>query len=223
MVQIASSVAVRVLAHSAGADGRKREILAAASRVFRRRGLEQAGMREIAAELGMTAGNLYYYFRSKADLVRFCQETTLDALLAGGAAVRLRPVGAAEQLFGLLTAHVVCLNETYPGSLAHLETEALEDGDRAALLAKRKRYEQLYAELLELGQASGELRPLDTGLAVRALLGAVNWTVKWFQPDGGKSAEAVGRDIAELLVRGLLAPGTPFKPGPAFTETNDER
>ncbi|MEO8277220.1 MAG: helix-turn-helix domain-containing protein, partial [Thermoanaerobaculia bacterium] len=45
-----------------GADARRREILAAASRLFRREGLASAGMREIAAELGMTAGNLYYYF-----------------------------------------------------------------------------------------------------------------------------------------------------------------
>ncbi|HEX6901001.1 MAG TPA: hypothetical protein VF789_14855 [Thermoanaerobaculia bacterium] len=38
-----------------------------------------------------------------------------------------------------------------------------------------------------------------------ALLGAVNWTVKWFRPDGGKSAREIGRECAELLVRGLLA------------------
>ena len=53
------------------ADARRREILAAASRLFRERGLHDAGMREIAAALGMTAGNLYYYFGSKQELLAY--------------------------------------------------------------------------------------------------------------------------------------------------------
>ncbi len=44
-------------------------------------------------------------------------------------------------------------------------------------------------------------------MAALAVLGAVNWTVKWFRPEGGKRAERSAREHADLLVRGLLAPG----------------
>ena len=43
------------------------------------------------------------------------------------------------------------------------------------------------------------------------ILGAVNWTVKWFRPDGRKSAREIGREQAELLVRGVLADLPPRK------------
>ena len=64
------------------ADLTRRRILEAASRVFQRQGLAATGMRDIAAELGMHVGNLYYYFEDRRDLLAFCQETTLERLLA---------------------------------------------------------------------------------------------------------------------------------------------
>ena len=41
-----------------------------------------------------------------------------------------------------------------------------------------------------------------------AILGAVNWTVKWFRPEGGKTAAQIGREFADLLVGGLTAEGS---------------
>ena len=106
-----------------------------------------------------------------------------------------------------IVAHAVCVNETLPGSLAHLEIEALPEAQRTPLLRKRKRYERLLTGLVELGQERGELRAGDARLAVLAMLGALNWTVKWFSPGGERSAAAVGERFAELFLDGL-AKGT---------------
>ncbi len=100
---------------------KKREILDAASRVFRRRGLQSTGMRDIAAELGMAVGNLYYYFKDKEELLAFVQEGTLEGLLDLAVQVRKNRLPADAQ------GHVVLLNEGIPGSLAHLEVEALRE------------------------------------------------------------------------------------------------
>lgn len=204
MVQIAA----RLEASGPAADRRRREILAAASRLFRARGLHATGMREIAAALGMTAGNLYYYFPSKQDLLAYCQEATLGQLLAlarGGTSGPPRPPD--ERLRDLIEGHVSVLNEATPGSLAHLEVNEVPPARRAALLACRRSYEAAIRELIDAGVAAGTFRPVDSRLATLALLGALNWTVKWFQPGGRKSATEVGREFADLLLRGLLAGG----------------
>jgi hypothetical protein len=57
------------------------------------------------------------------------------------------------------------------------------------------------------GIAAGVFRPVDAKTAALAILGAVNWTVKWFRPEGAKSARAIGEEFAEQMVRGLLAEG----------------
>jgi AcrR family transcriptional regulator len=212
MVQTAAVATARLEPGSA-ADGRRREILAAASRLFRARGLHATGMREIAAELGMTAGNLYYYFPSKQDLLAYCQEATLAELLAlversaAGRGRAQRPArSAAMRLREILVGHVVALNQSTPGSLAHLEIEEVPPGRRKSLLAGRRRYESSLRRLLVEGMRSGELRTVDPRLATLALLGALNWTVKWFDPSGPKSAREVGESIADLLLAGIASP-----------------
>jgi AcrR family transcriptional regulator len=186
---------------------KKREILDAASRVFRRKGLHASGMRDIAAELGMAVGNLYYYFKDKGELLAFVQEEALSGLLDLAARVRATDLRADAQLLLLIEGHVVLLNETTPGSLAHLEVEALGERWREAVQERRDAYERVFREVIEAGIASGVFRRTDPKVAALALLGAANWTVKWFRPDGAKSAGTIGRECAELLVRGLLAEG----------------
>jgi hypothetical protein len=83
--------------------------------------------------------------------------------------------------------------------------EALQGHRRKAVQERRDRYEAAVRELLEQGAAAGVFRPLDAAVAARAILGALNWTVKWFRADGGKSAGAIGEEIGALLVRGVLA------------------
>lgn len=183
---------------------RKREIVEAASRVFRRRGLQAAGMREIAAELGMAVGNLYYYFRDKEALLAFVQEDALRGLLDLAAEARAMDAPADRRLAHLIEGHVVRLNEGTPGSLAHLEVEALGDPLRQDVQRQRDAYERACREIIEDGVETGTFRPCDPKVAALAILGAVNWTVKWFRPEGGKSAREIGRECADLLVRGLL-------------------
>lgn len=183
---------------------KKREILDAASRVFRRRGLQSAGMRDIAAELGMAVGNLYYYFKDKEELLAFVQENALEGLLALAAQVRKSRLPADARLRLLIEGHVVLLNEEIPGSLAHLEVEALREPWRRKIQDQRDEYERTFREILEEGMAAGVFRQADPKVSALAILGAVNWTVKWFRPDGGKSAREIGKECAELLVRGVM-------------------
>lgn len=203
MVQ--SDAGVRTEATGPAAERRRREILAAASRQFRARGLHATGMREIAAELGMTAGNLYYYFPSKQDLLAWCQKQTLERLRVLATGVEAGSGTAGERLARLVEGHVRILNQETPGSLAHLEVNEVPDARRREILDERRRYEAVFTRLIEAGIAAGEFRPLDARLATLALLGALNWTVKWFHEDGARSAEEVGRSFAELLIGGLAA------------------
>lgn len=205
MVQ--SAPTPRLEASGPAAGRRRREILAAASRLFRERGLHATGMREIAAALGMTAGNLYYYFPSKQELLAYCQEETLGQLLELAHRARASSRAPQERLRDLIEGHVTVLNETTPGSLAHLEVNEVPAARRAGLLTRRRSYEGAIRELIDEGIAAGDFRKLDARLAALALLGALNWTVKWFQPDGRKTAAEVGREFADLLLRGLLAGG----------------
>jgi len=183
-------------------DRQRDAILRAAARLFRERGFADTGMRDIARAADLSAANLYHYFDGKNDLLVYCQDRALNRMLETVAAAR-RASPAADRLRLVLTAHLHTLLDEIEGATAHLQIESLPPSMRAALVEKRDRYEQALRRLLAHGIRSGEFVEMDPAIVARAMLGAMNWTVTWFRPDGPKTAATVGDMISEFLVRGV--------------------
>jgi AcrR family transcriptional regulator len=185
------------------AEARRVEILRAAASVFRARGYAAAGMREIAVAADLSPGNLYHYFAGKDELLYFCQDRSLDRLLTALAAARTGRGALPARLRALAAAHVRCLVDDLEGSAAHFEIDALPPALRRPVVAKRDRYEHGVRALVAAGIRRGELRSADATIATRAFLGALNWTARWFHPEGPHTADDVAALVADYAVGGL--------------------
>ena len=184
-------------------DRQRDAILRAAARLFRDRGFADTGMRDIAAASDISAANLYHYFNGKDELLFYCQDRALDRMLDAAASTRRTTASTADRLRAILVTHIRTLLDDIEGATAHLHTESLPPARRAVLVRKRDRYEQALRRIIADGVRSGELVDLDPAIVTRAMLGAMNWTVTWFRPEGAQSAEMVGDVIARFLVRGV--------------------
>jgi AcrR family transcriptional regulator len=186
-------------------DRQRTLILRAAAQLFRDRGFAETGMRDIADAADLSPANLYHYFDGKHDLLFYCQDRALDRMLEAVAAARRTASSAPERLRLVLTAHVHTLLDDIEGATAHLQMESLPPSLRRAIVKKRDRYEQALRRLIAEGVRSGELVDLDQAIVARAMLGAMNWTVTWFRPEGAETAAAVGDVVSRFLVRGIAA------------------
>jgi AcrR family transcriptional regulator len=162
-------------------------------------------MREIAAGLEMAPGALYYYFESKEDLLYTCQVLSLKRLLTSARRIARAGVPADEKLRQLVQAHLRYVLGELGGSFAHIEFHTLPEARFAEVVSKRDTYERLLRGVIREGIESGVLRKVDVKLSALALLGALNWTVVWWRPEGHKSLDAVASQITETFLGGMLA------------------
>lgn len=162
-------------------------------------------MRDIADAADLSAANLYHYFDGKTELLYYCQDRALDRMLGAVAAARRASPSAVERLRLVFTAHVHTLLNDIEGATAHLQVESLPPRLRSAIVRKRDRYERAVRRLIADGVRSGELVNTNPAIVARAMLGAMNWTVTWFRPEGAETADAVGDVISRFLVRGVAS------------------
>ncbi len=184
---------------------RRLEILRAAGKQFRVSGFAETGMRDIAAAADLSPANLYNYFQGKHEILFFCQDVSLDRLLAALEKARRLRAGAGEKLRMVIVSHLRCVLDEVEGSAAHLLTSALPPRLQRSLVVKRDRYEEGVRQLIVAGTRTGEFVACDPALAARAVLGALNWSVRWFNPDGAMTAVEIAEGFANYLIRGLLS------------------
>ena len=176
-------------------DGNRRPaLLAAAARLFRRQGFDATSTRDIAAAVGMHSGSPFYHVKSQSALLCAVMEEGMQAAIARQArAVQDVPPGpeqAHQQLRRLIGAHFDTLhgrgNDFVPVML--YEHRSLTASRRASLTQLQDAYEAAWTPVLEVLQARGQLRA-PVKLARLLILGALSWSVQWFDPKKGASLE----------------------------------
>src|SRR6266545_4054769 len=140
----------------------------------------------------------------KDEILLFCQERTLVRLLAAVREARAAPGAYAERLRSVMSAHVHCMLDELEGATAHLEVEVLPEAMRAGVIEKRDAYERAVRGLVAEGMKRGEFARTDPALVTRAMLGAVNWTARWYRPEGPRSVAEIADSLSDYLVRGLV-------------------
>jgi AcrR family transcriptional regulator len=191
---------------------RRLEILRAAGREFRMRGFAETGMRDIATAAALSPANLYNYFHGKHDILFFCQDNSLDRMIAALDKARRMRASAAIKLRVVIVSHLRCVLDEVEGSAAHLLTTALPPRQQRYLVTKRDKYEEGVRNLILGGVRSGEFAPCDPALAVRAILGSLNWSIQWFSPEGPLTAAEIAERFADYLIRGLLSKPDTLQP-----------
>ena len=192
------------MSRAAATSKRRVEILKSAAAAFHRRGYHGASVDEIASALDMTKGNLYYYFKNKEEILFACHDYSLERLLTLMAAVQAEPTPPDAKLRRLILAFVdTILNELH-GTALTLNPESLSPPLLKRIIAKRDQFDHGMRAIIQRGMDQGLFEPGDPKMIEFAIMGAVNWIPKWFEPTGSSTADQVGAAFANYLVGGLM-------------------
>ena len=189
---------------SATTSDRRIEILKSAAAAFRRRGYHGASVDEIASALAMTKGNLYYYFKNKEEILFACHEYSLDKLLTLMGDVHAENITPEAKLRKLVLAFVHTILDDLHGTALTLDPEALSPPLLKRVITKRDQFDHGMRTIIQQGIDQGQFRPGDPKMIEFAMMGAVNWISKWFDPAGEQTSDQIGDAFADYLVGGLL-------------------
>lgn len=185
----------------------RERILNAAARLFRDRGYKSTTVRDIAAEVGILSGSLFYHFKSKEQmLVEMVREAVISMCV--GAERLIAPISdPVDRLRVLVRFELDCFAGSQTRDYFAVMVSEWRDvpvSVQPEMRVMRQRYQALVRTVIDECDAAGLLR-LEPDAAAKVLHGATTGAVTWFRSSGRYGVEEFARILADLVLRDPLA------------------
>ena len=148
-------------------------ILDSATRCFARDGYDTTGVAEICETAGVSKGAFYYHFESKEAVFLELIDSWLKALEATLQEVTAQAETVPDGLLDMagMVQQVFENNRQFMGLFLELWTHASRNEKvRLATLAPYRRYQDIFASLIQRGIDEGTIAPVDPAAAGQMLL-----------------------------------------------------
>lgn len=187
-----------------GTISRREPLLEAAARLFSAQGYRETSMRDIAAEVDMLVGSIYYHFKSKEELLLAVYREGVHRFTAAmDQALAQSSSDPWDKLERVCVAHLSLLLDGGPFTriVAPEFFRSFPPDIAQEIVHERDAYEKRFAKLIsELPLPSHK----SQALIKLSLLGSLNWSLTWYHP-GIYTPEEIGRQFVSFIRDGLQA------------------
>jgi len=187
-------------------SSRLEEVLQSAANIFFAKGFHATSIEDVARDVGMLKGSLYYYIKSKDDLLF---RLLLAGIEDGDAfiAQQIDPQGdPLEQLERAIRAQIDYIIEKRVqfGLFLH-EFDSLSGKRQHKLISVMSRYNARFVELVQRAQQQGRLIHGQPWVIVNGILGMCNWLYRWYDADQMTDAEQIKSIFVRMIFEGVRA------------------
>ncbi|MBW7836536.1 MAG: TetR/AcrR family transcriptional regulator [Sphingomonadales bacterium] len=186
-------------------EAKRKAVIVAAARAFHEFGYVETTLDEVARRLGVTKKTLYYYIKSKNEILLELFHLWLDTQEAS--------VVHAEQLKGSALEKIAAYTHHYIQSVLQLsapidrvanELTGLSEKDRKIINKRRSSNDNRLRKILQDGIAEGSVAAdLNVKITHYTLHGAIDWFFKYYKANGELTAEQVVDEILRTLFNGM--------------------
>jgi len=185
---------------------RNREVVDAAAKVFLARGYADASVQDVADELGILKGSLYYYISTKEDLLFWLLEEVHEDVHR-----ILEEVEALDGLDPLARLHEYVRRqvEYNASNLAKIsvyyhDIEQLGDERREDIKGRRSAHERFVMTMIKDAQGRKEIDPgADPRVLANCVFAVIIWIYRWYRPGGRVKRDELASTLADFAIGGL--------------------
>ncbi len=184
-------------------SARKRQILKVSAELFAANGYS-ATIDQIAEQMGVTKGHIYYYFNSKQEILYQIFRKAMDFFLEEIEEANNPEFPVDQRLKAVLKSHIIaiCDNKAVMTVFMDLPKDLAREYWKE-IVVSRKKYERLIQELIKEGINKEYFVKENEKLLSYTILGSINWVYVWFQENAELSKDTVAEMMSSYLVNGL--------------------
>ena len=163
-------------------------------------------MEDIATAVGVKREAIYYYFKSRPDILLEVLMPSSRALLTGIRNINRTNMKSTEKLREAIRNH---LDSFTPGYLemtvALREHHFFERNEKSKeLQGQWTEYGDIWVDIIQQGLDNGEFKAgLNAKIVAFGLLGMCNWLSRWFDPSGEVSIDEIIDNYFTMTVTGI--------------------
>jgi AcrR family transcriptional regulator len=182
-----------------------RQILRASAQVFAEKGYDGASIRDVSRASGVSLSGLYYYVKSKQEILYLIQIYTFRTILTR-LERRLATLGdPGDQLRALVQNHLdYFLRHPFEMKVLSREDEALQGAYAREVGDIKRRYYTTALRIFEELRQAGQARRMNSRVAVLSLFGMMNWAPTWYRAQVDPQASALAETMAGLFLHGVV-------------------
>lgn len=185
-------------------DIKRDAVLQTAAQLFLETGYRQTSMRQLAARLNITKPALYYYFRTKEELLIECYREGIESIEAALLGALDCKGNGLQKVKAYIHAYATAIvTYDFGRCVAALDDSELSDQARRQVRTLKRRIDAALRGYVEEGIADGSIAPCNAKMASFAMAGAVNWIGTWYRPNGSLSPQEIVTEFTNILTSGL--------------------
>jgi AcrR family transcriptional regulator len=185
-------------------DAKREKILAAASQLFNRRGVDTTSLDDIAAAVGATKRTLYHYVGDKQTILSACYSRTHRIFSFIREQAAAQGGSAGETLIAVLRANSISHQrddiEPLRPSTGY---DSLSDTEKVLATERGRELVQAYRALCAEAHSESSMRDVNRDCLLLFMRGAGSWLAKGLVRGDDRRKAQIAAEIADLLRLGL--------------------
>jgi AcrR family transcriptional regulator len=179
-------------------------VIRAAARAFNEHGYHNTSLDDLAAALHVTKPTLYYYVRSKEELLFECFRAGVDRIRAAFEAAERMQAPARERLAVVLRGYAEAIASEFGWCMVRVEHQDLSPALSGPINDLKVEVDRRLRQLLAEGVRDGARAVRDPRMAAFALAGALNWIAYWYREDYRGDRPLTPAGIADAFMAEFL-------------------
>lgn len=182
---------------------RKKRVYKVATKTLYQKGYDRTSIRDIAKATDMTTAGLYYYFKSKEELLYQILNSHMDDMISGILEIPVDETAPLDLIKAYIQYQVgTYCTDKFRTKLILNDDDCLTGDWYKTIKDKQREYLGYWRNALDRYFLAEGLENKDVAIDAHCLVGMCAWIYRWYDPKGEMAPDTLAAKIFETFIFG---------------------